>query len=221
MLRRLLRHLTYANVMATIAIFLVLGGASWAAIKLPRNSVATKHIKANAVTLPKINPSARAALQGQTGDKGDPGPPGPQGPAPTAEALRELAPAGSSSEPRFSSGEGGDCFWKNFDTIHSTAAFFKDPWGVVHVKGLVDAEDAGGGSCDLNPWTGDNTIFVLPQGYRPARRAVFVSEGGSATAIQRINVDPDGSVNVEALSDTATKAREWISLEAITFPAEQ
>ncbi len=46
--------LTYANVMATIAVFVVLGGASYAAVKLPKNSVGSKQIKKNSVTTTKI-----------------------------------------------------------------------------------------------------------------------------------------------------------------------
>jgi hypothetical protein len=223
MLQRALKHLTYANVMATIAIFLVLGGVSYAAIKLPRNSVGTRQLKAKAVTTSKVNPSAQEALRGQKGEPGERGDSGAPGPAPTSEALRELAPADSSSEPRFATGDG--CYWKNFDPGgHSLAGFFKDPWGVVHVKGLVDAEDTaqGDGACHLSPWTGDNIIFYLPAGYRPSRRAVFVSEGGNTTQLQRINVDPTGSVNVEGGGlPQAAMAEEWVTLEGITFPAEQ
>ena len=50
--------LTYANVMATIAVFIALGGASYAAIKLPKNSVGPKQIKKNAVTTAKIKDGA-------------------------------------------------------------------------------------------------------------------------------------------------------------------
>jgi hypothetical protein len=47
--------LTYANVMSTIAVFLLLGGgAAFAASKLGKNSVGTKQIKNNAVTAAKI-----------------------------------------------------------------------------------------------------------------------------------------------------------------------
>lgn len=38
-MHRIRGKLTYANVMATIAVFIALGGASYAAIKLPKNSV--------------------------------------------------------------------------------------------------------------------------------------------------------------------------------------
>lgn len=42
--------LTYANVMATFAVFIALGGTSYAAIALSRNSVRTQHIAPGAVT---------------------------------------------------------------------------------------------------------------------------------------------------------------------------
>ena len=45
------RHLSYANVIATVALFLALGGTAWA---LSKNSVGTKQLKNNAVTAKKI-----------------------------------------------------------------------------------------------------------------------------------------------------------------------
>jgi hypothetical protein len=38
-------RLTYANVMATVAVFLALGGGAWAALTLPKNSVKSRQIK--------------------------------------------------------------------------------------------------------------------------------------------------------------------------------
>jgi hypothetical protein len=51
-------RLTYANVMATIAVFIALGGTSYAALKLPKNSVGSKQIKKNAVVAAKIKNGA-------------------------------------------------------------------------------------------------------------------------------------------------------------------
>jgi hypothetical protein len=51
-------RLTYANVMATIAVFIALGGASYAAINLPKDSVGTRQLKKNAVTATKIKKNA-------------------------------------------------------------------------------------------------------------------------------------------------------------------
>ena len=69
------RHLTYANVVASLALFLALGGAAFAATQLPRNSVGTGQLKPEAVTAGKIAKKTRNQL------KGERGPAGPQGPA--------------------------------------------------------------------------------------------------------------------------------------------
>src|ERR1044072_1218887 len=44
-MRRLRARLTYANVTATLALFIALGGGAYAVIKLPKNSVKSKQIK--------------------------------------------------------------------------------------------------------------------------------------------------------------------------------
>jgi hypothetical protein len=54
MLNRIRRHASYANVMSTIAVFVVLGGGAYAAQKIgagdiQKNAVRSKHIKKNAV----------------------------------------------------------------------------------------------------------------------------------------------------------------------------
>ena len=54
MLRKFRPRLTYANVMATIAVFVALGGGAYAATHLPPKSVGTKQLKKNAVTSAKI-----------------------------------------------------------------------------------------------------------------------------------------------------------------------
>jgi len=51
-------RLTYANVMATIAVFIAMGGASYAALKIPKNSVGAKQLKKNAVTTAKVKNGA-------------------------------------------------------------------------------------------------------------------------------------------------------------------
>jgi hypothetical protein len=81
MLSRICSHLTYANVVATIALFMALGGGAYAAIKLPANSVGTKQIKKKAVTPQKLSASTRALIKaaGPQGPQGETGPPGPKG----------------------------------------------------------------------------------------------------------------------------------------------
>lgn len=72
-------HLSYANVMASIAVFIALGGGAYAAFKLPANSVGSKQLRSGAVTPAKVAPATVRLFKGQKGDKGDTGPQGAPG----------------------------------------------------------------------------------------------------------------------------------------------
>ena len=54
------RILTYANVCSTLALVLALGGVSWAATVLPRNSVGTTQLKRNAVDTTRVRDGSLA-----------------------------------------------------------------------------------------------------------------------------------------------------------------
>jgi hypothetical protein len=89
------RRPTPAMVVALIALVIALGGTSYAAIKLPSNSVGTRQLKANAVTSSKIKDRSLKSTdlaagvlshgpkgdQGSPGAQGDPGAPGVRGPS--------------------------------------------------------------------------------------------------------------------------------------------
>lgn len=62
-----------------LALFVALGGTSYAAIKLPANTVGTKQIRDRAVTLKKIGLGTQKALKGARGQRGARGDVGPQG----------------------------------------------------------------------------------------------------------------------------------------------
>lgn len=97
MVQRFVRHLTYANVVATVALFAALGGGAYAALRLPRNSVGTAQLRNNAVTPRKVKngsltlkdfaPGQVAKLKGPPGLAGATGPIGPQGPKGDAGAA--------------------------------------------------------------------------------------------------------------------------------------
>jgi hypothetical protein len=57
--KQIRKRLTYANVMSSLAVFLILGGASaFAAVQLGKNTVGSKQLKKNAVSAPKIKNEA-------------------------------------------------------------------------------------------------------------------------------------------------------------------
>lgn len=91
-MKRLRVKLTYANVMATFAVFIALGGASYAAVKLPKNSVGANQLKTEAVTPVKLSKASKIALTGPQG------PSGPQGPRGDTGAMGAMGGQGEKGE---------------------------------------------------------------------------------------------------------------------------
>ena len=87
MIERITAPLSYANVTATVALFIALGGSSYAALTLPRNSVGSNQIRNSAVRstdirdrtirLRDISRATRGSLRGAQGPVGAVGPQGP------------------------------------------------------------------------------------------------------------------------------------------------
>jgi hypothetical protein len=88
------RHLTYGNVIATIALFVALGGTTYAAVSLPRGSVGSKQLRSGAVSSTAVKDRSLQtrdlSLATRSSLKGMAGPAGPQGPAGPA-AVRDFA----------------------------------------------------------------------------------------------------------------------------------
>ena len=106
-------HLTYANIMSSIAVFLVLGGAAYAATTLPRNSVGSKQLRRNSVNHSKLTNGSvgrkelrrrsvtRRVLAGDVRSQlARAGAAGPQGPAgPGAKRLHFSQPGTVNPKP--------------------------------------------------------------------------------------------------------------------------
>lgn len=102
LLRSARQRLTYANVTATLALFIALGGTSYAALTLPKDSVGSKQIRTRAVGASELRTNAVTsrsiknrtiktgdlALSTRSSLRGALGPPGPVGPA--GAALRAI-----------------------------------------------------------------------------------------------------------------------------------
>lgn len=95
MLTKFRARLTYANVVSTLCLFVVLGGSSYAAVTLKRSSVKGVHIARNAVSSPKVKdrslrerdfatgqlPRGEAGAPGRNGAPGQNGQTGARGPS--------------------------------------------------------------------------------------------------------------------------------------------
>lgn len=60
-MNRVRPRLTYANIISTVCLFLLLGGTAYATLSLPKNSVGSKQLKPHAVTSTKIKPGSLSA----------------------------------------------------------------------------------------------------------------------------------------------------------------
>jgi hypothetical protein len=99
-------RLSYANLVATLALFIALGGGAYAASQVKKNSVGTKQLKKNAVRTGKVKNGSLLAADfraGQlpSGPQGPKGVPGPKGEAGATDVvtrygnLLDLVPASS------------------------------------------------------------------------------------------------------------------------------
>ena len=103
---------THATVVAYLALFVALGGSSYAAVSLKRNSVKAEHIARNAITTPKVKdgsllirdfaagqiPAGAKGEKGEKGDRGEQGAggtPGADGAPGTARAYGRVSSCGS------------------------------------------------------------------------------------------------------------------------------
>ena len=80
--------------------------------------------------------------------------------------------------------------------------YWKTADNIVHLIGLAYMDGGYRGNGQL--------IFTLPVGYRPGATVIFTAQ--SATGESRIDIHPDGTVNMYELSSP-----DWISLSGIFF----
>ena len=198
--------------LAFLALFIALGGTAWA---IEANSVKSKHIVNGQVKEADLgNDAVTAGKVGENAlgtDQIDESTLFNDDSLDDADLAAAEGPhlIGGDGEPPFRQND-GFCPWQNFDTGgHQPAAFFRDAFGFVHIQGLVKATN---NNCDFS--FGDNNIFELPAGYRPASRSVHSIVANDTG--RRVNVDPTGLVGVDTsvpLGDIVA----FVSLDGISF----
>ncbi len=158
--------LTYANVMSTIAVFLLLGGgAAFAASKLAKNSVGTAQLKNGAVTSSKVKSGSLLASNFAAGQL----PAGPQGPK--GETGRE----GGEGEPgqrgvqgeRGESGQNGEPGATNIVTRYGNENALPDGAEGSSYAECKMGESVVGGGWDFTAGHPSNQIYSF-DGSRPS-----------------------------------------------------
>jgi hypothetical protein len=91
--------------------------------------------------------------------------------------------------------------WTNFGGGYNPAGFYKDPFGIVHLRGVVQT--------GAPPYI----IFRLPSGYLPANQEMFSVTANNAFG--RVDVLTTGDVQFQAGNNT------FVSLDGMTFRASK
>jgi hypothetical protein len=191
-----MRRPSIPTVISLLALFIALGGTSYAVIKLPPNAVGNRELKNNAVTANKIrNGSIGAAELSSSAARG---PRGPEGPPGASGAGAAAIPPPAPWQALLFAG-----IWTNYAAGYDNAAFRIDQLGKVHLRGLVTKNGAAP--------VKDDVIATLPPGSRPKARMIFAA-GSSAPG--RVDVLPNGNIQWVAGS---VAEKDYTSLDNISF----
>jgi len=120
------------------------------------------------------------------------------GQPPSAYALATSEPyhtVGGPGEPPFQNG------WTNFSPTFSSAAFYRDSLGVVHLKGTLSGGASG------------TVAFTLPAGYRPALELFMPLAGGGPQAAN-MQVRANGEVELTCAAACGAAGIDGLSFRA-------
>jgi len=216
--QRIRKRLTYANVISSLALFLVVaGGSAFAASQLGKNTVGSKQLKKNAVTAAKIKKEAitgakvkKGSLTGTQINSATLGNVPSATNATNASVASSLTPAeglhivGTAGNPSFENGSNN--LAAGLPINLPPIAFWKDKEGMVHLQGYAKNI--------VKP----SSIFTLPPGFRPAAGAVTIWEQGGPELAALIG-GTGASLEALELSGRVVGVAEETILEGISFRA--
>jgi hypothetical protein len=159
MRERLLSHVR-SNVVSYLALFVAMGGTSYAAVNLPKNSVGTAQLKNGAVTAAKVKPHSLTGRLFKPGQL----PAGPQGPAGATGPRGETGPQGATGPQGSPGPQGlpGSARAYGQVQIDTSGHYYLVP-GTT--KGVVGITQGGGGNpaacIQLDPSIDASTAVVI------------------------------------------------------------
>jgi hypothetical protein len=186
-----------AMIVALVALGVALGGTSYAATKLPKNSVSTRQLKNNSVTSPKVKarslkpqdfaagelPAGQRGPQGTQGDRGPQGERGAQGERGVQGEQGEQGPVGTPDTSQF------------FTKTESDARF---------VRGLGQRR-----LTQQTVFAGESQTLALG-----SAAEILTTCTDPASATTRIRMKPTNSGSVFTDSDSGTTSFEVLSPSA-------
>jgi hypothetical protein len=170
-MNRLRGRLSYANVISTLCLVLLLGsGTAYAASQIGKESVGTKQLKKGAVTPAKLSSAATAALTGPQGAGGPQGATGPQGPAGPQGPQGDTGEKGDKGDPgdKGDKGDPATAIWAAVDENGAITSASPAVTEVTHpAAGIYDVKiDRDVSSCAYQVTGGFErfTVWSMPAG---------------------------------------------------------
>jgi hypothetical protein len=196
-MRHVRKHLTYANILSSIALFLVLGGGTAVALN-GANTVFSDDIVNHQVKSDDLAKLSFTAVK-----------PNPQ---------TGSDPCQSGAVGIFCGLVGGSGYrgWENLGQGYGNVAYARDGLGIVHLQGVMKDNSAA---------PGPQETWFLPPGYRPAATrhfAVAYGQTGSPNySLSTVRVLTNGGVQFSGNQPGAgTFGYEGVSLDGVEFNAK-
>jgi hypothetical protein len=225
---RILGHLTFANVFSTLALFVALGGTSYAAVvingksiknrsipavKMKKNSLGGTEIKESKLgAVPNASHASSADSATNAGHARSADSATNAGHATSADSATNAGHA-TSADSATSAGDLPDLVFENLTLINNWLPYpdtnvpgaALDAQGVVHLRGA------------MYQITGTNPFpFIMPAKFRPAAQRIYVSVGLLSAKPGRLAIQSDGTVVPES-ADVFSDAQGFTSLEGATY----
>jgi hypothetical protein len=208
---RLFHKGRYANVTATLALIVALGGTSYAATTLKKNSVSSKQIKNSSITSSDVKNNTLTGSDIKESKLGTV----PSATSATAAATAAHAISADNATHATTADKASTLpalsyhpltlinDWFNYNDPDRIPSYAVDAQGIVHFRGAI--------CCGSS-----TNAFTLPPAISPDVGIwLTADENGSATG--RIFIGTDGNVYVDDDPDDAGSAADFTSLDGITY----